>query len=540
MDGDMARKKENPNPLPSSLLINDSKIEKISNEKKENGISSIFSSLSFIPLHISCLSSSFLSSSSSSCSSGGVFSFSFINKGERFEMKECNVTECSCSSTDGEGGGIYFTSVQPSLLSSSSSLSLPSSNDPYPLLSFLFSGMKFMKNVAFKGRDIFIHYHKREEEILYSQFLFDVNGRVSESGNSILGKAREDLDDENVELPILDLSPFLDFYRQNVVYISSKEGDSTDSCGSLNKPCLNVNVGLDHLIEGEFSFLVVDDSFPCVEKEIEWMECNVKGKGESLVNILMNSSVSVVSSSSCLMKSEKNLNFVLVGFIFDSYFESSHSFFWFHDGEGELSFSSSSFKSDKEDSIIQINSSLFKINSRGFFLNNVSFSFLSFSSSSLLFSLSFLSSSIVETIILNNLHFELDGIDDKSMNSSFFLLNSSFISLVEGSLFSVSPPPPIDGEIEEEKVYFSLSSSSFKDIKSSSSLKPSFFFSSCSSVPLHFNSCVVESSFSSCSVGICLSISSSSFVSLFFFSSFSLFFFWWWFLFPFWSEWREI
>jgi hypothetical protein len=206
---------------------------------------------------------------------------------------------------DGEGGGIYFISVQTSLRSSSSH----SHSNSYSLLHFLCSYKRFMKNSAFKGRDIFILYNKRKEELNYLHFLFDENGRVSESGSSIIGKG------EDADNCCLDLSPFLDYYRHNVVCVSTIEGDSTNSRGSLNEVCVSIKEGLNHLKEGEFSVIVIDDALPCVVDEIDWIECNVKAKGKNLGHIVINFFVDpffIDDSSSCLMKSENNLNFVLI------------------------------------------------------------------------------------------------------------------------------------------------------------------------------------------------------------------------------------
>ncbi|KAH7832593.1 uncharacterized protein MONOS_5039 [Monocercomonoides exilis] len=171
--------------------------------------------------------------SESSHEGGGVFFV--LNERGRLEMNHTNVTDCFCSNT-GRGGGLFLKSQSVSLKA----------------LPFVLSNITFRKNVALKGRDVFVKCTDLDSQISESQFLINF-GEPFVKELAIWGCTAENYGDEE------DLLGRVFVFRSEFIFVSSIVGNSSNSknCGEMKGMCSSLDVGVSHIIPSDYSQLYV-------------------------------------------------------------------------------------------------------------------------------------------------------------------------------------------------------------------------------------------------------------------------------------------
>ncbi|KAH7821091.1 uncharacterized protein MONOS_12000 [Monocercomonoides exilis] len=171
--------------------------------------------------------------SGSSNEGGGVFFL--LNERGRLEVNHTNVTECFCSNI-GRGGGMFLKSQ------SVSQKTLP----------FVLSNITFLRNVASKGRDVFVKCTDLDSQISESQFLINF-GEPFVRELAIWGCTADNYGDEE------DLLRRVFVFRSEFIFVSSIVENSSDSkqCGEMKSTCSSLNVGVSHIIPSDYSQLFV-------------------------------------------------------------------------------------------------------------------------------------------------------------------------------------------------------------------------------------------------------------------------------------------
>eukprot|EP00770_Monocercomonoides_exilis_P016291 MONOS_16245.1-p1 / transcript=MONOS_16245.1 / gene=MONOS_16245 / organism=Monocercomonoides_exilis_PA203 / gene_product=unspecified product / transcript_product=unspecified product / location=Mono_scaffold01588:8-4772(-) / protein_length=1588 / sequence_SO=supercontig / SO=protein_coding / is_pseudo=false len=171
--------------------------------------------------------------STSSNEGGGVFFR--LNERGRLEMNHTNVTECFCSNV-GRGGGLFLKSQSAS----------------QKALTFVLSNITFLRNVALKGRDVFVKCTDLDSQISESQFLINF-GEPFVKELAIWGSISDNFRDEE------DLLRRVFVFRSEFIFVSSIMENSSDSknCGEMKSACSSLNVGMDHVIPSDYSQLLI-------------------------------------------------------------------------------------------------------------------------------------------------------------------------------------------------------------------------------------------------------------------------------------------
>ncbi|KAH7821050.1 uncharacterized protein MONOS_11674 [Monocercomonoides exilis] len=171
--------------------------------------------------------------STSSNEGGGMFFL--LNERGRLEVNHTNVTECFCSNI-GRGGGLFLKSQ------SVSQKALP----------FVLSNITFLRNVASKGRDVFVKCTDLDSQISESQFLINF-GEPFVRELAIWGCTADNYGDEE------DLLRRVFVFRSEFIFVSSIVENSSDSkqCGEMKSTCTSLNVGVSHIIPSDYSLLFV-------------------------------------------------------------------------------------------------------------------------------------------------------------------------------------------------------------------------------------------------------------------------------------------
>ncbi|KAH7821159.1 uncharacterized protein MONOS_6365 [Monocercomonoides exilis] len=171
--------------------------------------------------------------STSSNEGGGVF-FLLDERG-KLEVNHTNVIGCFCSNI-GRGGGLF----------------LKSQSVAQKALPFVLSNITFLRNVASKGRDVFVKCTDLDFQISESQFLINF-GEPFVRELAIWGCTADNYGDEE------DLLRRVFVFRSEFIFVSSIAENSSDSkqCGEMKSTCSSLNVGVSHIIPSDYSQLFV-------------------------------------------------------------------------------------------------------------------------------------------------------------------------------------------------------------------------------------------------------------------------------------------
>ncbi|KAH7822715.1 uncharacterized protein MONOS_15386 [Monocercomonoides exilis] len=168
------------------------------------------------------------------CGKGGAI-FALLNEGGKFDCLFCTISECFCSTT-GRGGWLFLectsTAEQP--------------------LKFVLSNITFKDNIALRGRDVYVRCHSIETQIADEQFLLDFRAPFVKdlamwgcTTDSFVGE-------EDLLLRVVK-------YQSETIFVSSAADNHEDSkqCGEFGKPCESLNEGVQHIVQSQYSQLLV-------------------------------------------------------------------------------------------------------------------------------------------------------------------------------------------------------------------------------------------------------------------------------------------
>eukprot|EP00770_Monocercomonoides_exilis_P012060 MONOS_12002.1-p1 / transcript=MONOS_12002.1 / gene=MONOS_12002 / organism=Monocercomonoides_exilis_PA203 / gene_product=unspecified product / transcript_product=unspecified product / location=Mono_scaffold00635:21546-29669(+) / protein_length=2375 / sequence_SO=supercontig / SO=protein_coding / is_pseudo=false len=229
--------------------------------------------------------------STSSHEGGGMF-FLLEERG-RLEVNHTNVTGCFCSNI-GRGGGMFLKSQ------SVSQKALP----------FVLSNITFLRNVASKGRDVFVKCTDLDSQISESQFLINF-GEPFVRELAIWGCTADNYGDEE------DLLRRMFGFRSEFIFVSSIVENSSDSkqCGEMKSTCSSLNVGVSHIIPSDYSQLFVwnetELTGSCSAEKVTIKSMEASRNGEIKVKEIELGSEGVVRTSESVRF--ENVSFVFGG-----------------------------------------------------------------------------------------------------------------------------------------------------------------------------------------------------------------------------------
>eukprot|EP00770_Monocercomonoides_exilis_P001041 MONOS_1034.1-p1 / transcript=MONOS_1034.1 / gene=MONOS_1034 / organism=Monocercomonoides_exilis_PA203 / gene_product=unspecified product / transcript_product=unspecified product / location=Mono_scaffold00017:154577-162732(+) / protein_length=2508 / sequence_SO=supercontig / SO=protein_coding / is_pseudo=false len=181
-----------------------------------------------------------------------------------YELRECRVEKCGCSTEKGRGGGMYVRT------------------DGAGKLGMLIAPKKFEANTAFAGRDVFVECDNLRRQINETHFRMSFDEDVFVRQNAILGIDRSEQSREPMDL--LDL---ILVYQADTIIVSSAEGRNGDDkrqCGVVEQPCLSVGYGLMHVSHKVDSRLIVDGK-SVMDREMEFEEVSVLSRGRAAAEV---------------------------------------------------------------------------------------------------------------------------------------------------------------------------------------------------------------------------------------------------------------
>eukprot|EP00770_Monocercomonoides_exilis_P001019 MONOS_1012.1-p1 / transcript=MONOS_1012.1 / gene=MONOS_1012 / organism=Monocercomonoides_exilis_PA203 / gene_product=unspecified product / transcript_product=unspecified product / location=Mono_scaffold00017:27600-40293(-) / protein_length=4103 / sequence_SO=supercontig / SO=protein_coding / is_pseudo=false len=181
-----------------------------------------------------------------------------------YELRECRVEKCGCSTEKGRGGGMYVRT------------------DGAGKLGMLIAPKKFEANTAFAGRDVFVECDNLRRQINETHFRMSFDEDVFVRQNAILGIDRSEQSREPMDL--LDL---ILVYQADTIIVSSAEGRNGEDkrqCGVVEQPCLSVGYGLMHVSHKVESRLIVDGK-SVMDREMEFEEVSVLSRGRAAAEV---------------------------------------------------------------------------------------------------------------------------------------------------------------------------------------------------------------------------------------------------------------
>eukprot|EP00770_Monocercomonoides_exilis_P004059 MONOS_4040.1-p1 / transcript=MONOS_4040.1 / gene=MONOS_4040 / organism=Monocercomonoides_exilis_PA203 / gene_product=unspecified product / transcript_product=unspecified product / location=Mono_scaffold00102:85979-93604(+) / protein_length=2541 / sequence_SO=supercontig / SO=protein_coding / is_pseudo=false len=260
---------------------------------------------------------------------GGCVFFELCEDG-LFNLKECIVQMCGCSTINGRGGGIYLrTELQAKL-------------------QILIEPLKFESNAASVGRDMFIECNNLNTQVNETMFKMNFDSSVFVHLNAIFG-----IDKAEHSLTPMDLLEIILIYQADTILVSSQPengGRDTQQCGTLLLPCQTIGYSLIHLTHKLESRLIVDKQ-SVIDCEITLSEMAMlsRNKNNSAIHI----SPSISKNKSCTIECSGTVALKQLSFCFPSTMVTDHSTFLFLD-HGILSVESCCFTANDGSSIAHI------------------------------------------------------------------------------------------------------------------------------------------------------------------------------------------
>ncbi|KAH7828024.1 uncharacterized protein MONOS_13018 [Monocercomonoides exilis] len=227
--------------------------------------------------------------SASSYEGGGMLFL--LNERGRLEMNRTNVSECFCSNI-GRGGGLFLKSQSVS----------------QKILPFVLSNITFLRNVASKGRDVFVKCIDLDSQISESQFLISF-GEPFVKELAIWGCTADNYGDEE------DLLRRVFVFRSEFIFVSSIVENSSNSkqCGEMKSTCSSLDVGVSHIIPSDYSQLYIWNettlASSCSAEKVTIKSMEASRNGEIKVNEINLADEGAVTTS-------KSVRFEKVSFVF--------------------------------------------------------------------------------------------------------------------------------------------------------------------------------------------------------------------------------
>ncbi|KAH7827541.1 uncharacterized protein MONOS_2982 [Monocercomonoides exilis] len=149
---------------------------------------------------------------------GGIME-AFIKEEEIIFVNDTTMEECECNENEGRGGGLFLSCVEAR------------SEKP-----FIFEGVRFRNNKAWKGKNIFVLCSNLNKTVNAETFVFGDEG-FEDDESLYCGTDAFHTD--------TDLLRFLVTYSSSIVHISSR-GFDVKRCGSKKDPCQTFIEGMKH------------------------------------------------------------------------------------------------------------------------------------------------------------------------------------------------------------------------------------------------------------------------------------------------------
>ncbi|KAH7825083.1 uncharacterized protein MONOS_17469 [Monocercomonoides exilis] len=227
-----------------------------------------------------------------------------VEEGGRIGVRKSEVRQCSCSTRNGKGGGMYVRSTVEGDVE------------------MMFSGIEFESNTAHVGRDMFIECHDIGSQINETQFKLVLSSEVYNQINAIYG-----MDECEHALEPVNLLEFIMTYQADTIFVSGSgagAGLDTKKCGSRALPCASIGYGLGHMTKIYESKLVVDGESE-IESEIELAEVGVQSKWKEQAEVHVRSGMK--QTKDCVVESVGEVELEQLVFVFSGSFVSSHKMF---------------------------------------------------------------------------------------------------------------------------------------------------------------------------------------------------------------------
>ncbi|KAH7822036.1 uncharacterized protein MONOS_7329 [Monocercomonoides exilis] len=314
------------NSVSSSLMINASVIN---SANSQDSVPCVLSAEKANPSVTQISNTIFNDVRSSTSLSGGVIK-NVLTRGSSFVLVNSSVEQCSCSTSQGRGGGVYLTS------------SLTGD------LNFLFRNMTFSSNAAKIGRDIFVACFNIKTQINETQFRFELRETHYNSFNAIYG-----IDEVEYNSEPVNLMEFIVIHQSDIIFISTDSttaNEDNKKCGTQSLPCRTVQYASTHLTFDYKSQLVVINEV-AINTEFDLGDLTFTSRSYTSAIVQVESSIS--ASRSSVIICHETVELVLLAFAFEADSDSAHETLLTIDS-GVLSISRCSFSASDPASLSEL------------------------------------------------------------------------------------------------------------------------------------------------------------------------------------------
>ncbi|KAH7821044.1 uncharacterized protein MONOS_11310 [Monocercomonoides exilis] len=232
---------------------------------------------------------------------GSIKYYLLSSKYQGMKMLSVNgtsLTSCSCSTTNGRGGGVYIEGIYETAKS-----------EKEKFLPVVFENVRFRYNDAYVGRDVFIKCKDLQSEVGEALFKIDLSSLVFDKRNAIYGRDFGMNENE----PDVDLMDLITFFSREQVF-ANISGENGNRCGTLDAPCRSLDEGVRHVGEGLLPTLFIVE-VSSIENEMTVDSVRLKPKEEScMVRIFRE--IQQSSTRDSIIQTEGKVEIESIKFIF--------------------------------------------------------------------------------------------------------------------------------------------------------------------------------------------------------------------------------
>ncbi|KAH7825267.1 uncharacterized protein MONOS_5940 [Monocercomonoides exilis] len=378
-------------------------------------------------------------------SKGGAMLFE-LNEGGLFHVVNTSVKQCGCSVSEGKGGGVYLkTELRGEL-------------------DYVFDGVIFRRNTAFIGNDVFIVCDCIERQINETQFNIDFRDVEFIRQNAIYGMDAGEHKEE-----AMDLMSLIVKYQSDTIVVSSKEGkggSNEQQCGKPSLPCATIGFGLRHLTHDFFSQVFVDDE-SMIDEEIELDTLTLSGMHEVQSLVVVKGRMNC--SKEMIVETRGQVYVRWIRFTFEEEESTStphptphSSFMKITSGKTSISMCSFEGARSAEREMVEVLFCLIFVERGKCSMGNVSVLWLSFLNEAAMI---MEEDTEVNVLIFRNIEsnkdcFKIIGVANVKVEK----VEAGNVKIKNGWLMNVSSGEPGSNNREENKLSFSIFSSSFDNI----------------------------------------------------------------------------
>ncbi|KAH7822650.1 uncharacterized protein MONOS_7267 [Monocercomonoides exilis] len=275
----------------------------------------------------------------SSSNTGGAILFNHPAPDGSLRIEECSFTQCSTSSENGRGGGLYLDCVP----------NKPPSQTESPKLNFYMRAVNFSMNNAKEGKDFFIFCNNINEQVTNALFSLDYSQSSFSDDKAFRGSDATETD--------VNLLSLIRFYRSEQIFVTSSDSLDNNTCGSVKSPCETVSEGVKHVDEGYARFLWILDEAD-MGGEAVTDDLTVRSRLKENCKIILSKEYANTTAGSSLIQTADDVVITLCDFAFGSAFQSKHVSV-FNQINGTTSITQCSFTGEVETATIH--SALFSV-----------------------------------------------------------------------------------------------------------------------------------------------------------------------------------